>query len=46
MLILIFMLALMLAAGFHQGVGKIVVAVDEDVNLDDADALLWAISYR
>jgi 4-hydroxy-3-polyprenylbenzoate decarboxylase len=38
--------ALMLAAGFHQGVGKIVVAVDEDVNLDDADALLWAISYR
>ena len=36
----------MLAAGFHQGVGKIVVAVDEDINLDDPDSLLWAISYR
>jgi len=38
--------ALMLAAGFHQGVGKILVAVDEDINVDDLDALLWAISYR
>jgi len=38
--------ALMLAAGFHQGVGKIVVAVDEDINLDDPDSLLWAVSYR
>lgn len=38
--------ALMLAAGFHQGVGKILVAVDEDINVDDTDALLWAISYR
>lgn len=38
--------ALMLAAGFHQGVGKIVIAVDQDVNLDDPDALLWAVSYR
>ena len=37
---------LMMAAGFHQGVGKLVVAVDEDINLDDPDALLWAISYR
>ncbi len=38
--------ALMLAAGFHQGVGKILVAVDEDINVDDMDAILWAISYR
>jgi 4-hydroxy-3-polyprenylbenzoate decarboxylase len=38
--------ALMMAAGFHQGVGKIVVAVDEDIDLADTDALLWAISYR
>ncbi len=38
--------ALMLAAGFHQGVGKVLVAVDEDINIDDMDALLWAISYR
>jgi 4-hydroxy-3-polyprenylbenzoate decarboxylase len=30
--------ALMLAAGFHQGVGKILVAVDEDINIDDMDA--------
>jgi len=38
--------SLMLAAGFHQGVGKVVIAVDEDINVDDPDSLFWAISYR
>ena len=38
--------ALLSAAAFHQGVGKILVAVDEDINPDDMDSILWAISYR
>ncbi len=38
--------SLMLAAGFHQGVGKVLIAVDEDINPEDPDSLLWAISYR
>lgn len=38
--------SLMLAAGFHQGVGKVLIAVDEDINPGDPDSLLWAISYR
>ncbi len=31
---------------FHQGVGKIVVAVDEDIDPTNPDAVLWAMSYR
>jgi 4-hydroxy-3-polyprenylbenzoate decarboxylase len=38
--------SLMLAAGFHHGVGKVLIAVDEDINPEDPDSLLWAISYR
>jgi UbiD family decarboxylase len=38
--------ALLAATSFHQGVGKILVAVDEDINPDDMDSVLWAISYR
>jgi UbiD family decarboxylase len=38
--------ALFAAVAFHQGVGKILVTVDEDINPDDMDAVLWAISYR
>ena len=38
--------ALFSAAAFHQGVGKMVVAVDEDINPDDMDSVLWAMSYR
>ena len=38
--------ALFSAAAFHQGVGKIVIAVDEDINPDDMDSVLWAMSYR
>lgn len=38
--------ALLAAAVFHKGVGKIVVAVDEDIDPQNGDAVLWAMSYR
>lgn len=38
--------ALRAAATFHQGVGKIVVAVDEDIDPENMDAVMWAMSYR
>jgi len=38
--------ALRAAASRHQGVGKVVVAVDEDIDPENADALWWAICYR
>jgi 4-hydroxy-3-polyprenylbenzoate decarboxylase len=38
--------ALRAAANRHQGVGKIVVAVDEDIDPENTDALWWAIVYR
>lgn len=34
------------AVGFLRGTGKLVVAVDEDIDPANADALLWALSYR
>lgn len=38
--------ALMAAATFHPGVGKFLVAVDEDIDPWDMDMIMWAISYR
>ena len=38
--------ALYAAASFHPGVGKMVVAVDEDIDPENVDAVLWAMSYR
>jgi UbiD family decarboxylase len=38
--------ALMGAATFHPGVGKFLVAVDEDIDPWDTDMIMWAISYR
>ncbi len=38
--------ALHAAASFHPGVGKIVVAVDEDIDPASPDAVLWAMCYR
>ena len=38
--------ALHAASSFHPGVGKIVVAVDEDIDPASADAVLWAMCYR
>ncbi len=38
--------ALMAAASFHPGVGKIVVAVDEDIDPASEEAVLWAMCYR
>jgi len=34
------------AAVFHVGVGKIIVAVDEDIDPEDTDAVFWAMCYR
>jgi len=33
-------------ATFHQGVGKIVVAVDQDIDPENMDAVFWAMCYR
>ena len=38
--------ALYAVAGRNQMVGKIVVAVDEDIDIDDPESLIWALSYR
>ncbi|MBM3486248.1 MAG: UbiD family decarboxylase [Alphaproteobacteria bacterium] len=34
------------ATSFKGDCGKICIAVDEDIDADNADALLWAMSYR
>ncbi|HEY7067300.1 MAG TPA: UbiD family decarboxylase [Chloroflexota bacterium] len=39
-------MALTGAASFQRSVGKIVVAVDEDIDPQNPDAVLWAMSYR
>jgi 4-hydroxy-3-polyprenylbenzoate decarboxylase len=38
--------ALMGASALHRFAGKWIIAVDEDIDPDNADALLWAMSYR
>ena len=38
--------ALYSTMSFNPGVGKVVVAVDEDLDVHDPDALWWAICYR
>lgn len=38
--------ALMGAANFHPGVGKFLVAVDEDIDPWDMDMIMWAITFR
>ncbi|MGH7089887.1 MAG: UbiD family decarboxylase, partial [Stellaceae bacterium] len=38
--------ALQGAAALHRAAGKYVIAIDEDIDPDNADALLWAMSYR
>jgi len=39
-------MALTGAATFQRSVGKIIVAVDEDIDPQNPDAVLWAMSYR
>jgi 4-hydroxy-3-polyprenylbenzoate decarboxylase len=34
------------AANWNRAVGKYVIAINEDIDPDNADALLWAMSYR
>lgn len=38
--------ALNAAAGYAAGLGKIIVVVDDDIDLRDADAINWALSFR
>lgn len=38
--------ALHAAATFHHGVGKVVIAVDADIDPEDLDAVMWAVCYR
>jgi 4-hydroxy-3-polyprenylbenzoate decarboxylase len=38
--------ALYAMATQHRAIGKFIVAVDDDIDPDNADALLWAMSYR
>lgn len=38
--------ALLAAASFHNGVGKLTIAVDEDIDPESLDAVLWAICFR
>jgi 4-hydroxy-3-polyprenylbenzoate decarboxylase len=37
---------LVAAANLHAGVGKLTIAVDEDIDLENLDAVLWAICFR
>src|SRR5438046_4912390 len=38
--------ALYVAAAWNRAAGKYVIAVNDDIDPDNADALLWAMSYR
>jgi 4-hydroxy-3-polyprenylbenzoate decarboxylase len=38
--------ALYAIAGRNMMVGKIVIAVDEDIDINDPESLIWALSYR
>lgn len=38
--------ALNCAAGFAPNIGKVFIAVDEDIDPKDPDSFLWALSYR
>ncbi|HEY3116678.1 MAG TPA: UbiD family decarboxylase [Chloroflexota bacterium] len=38
--------ALLAAASFQMAIGKMVVAVDDDIDPESTDAVLWAICYR
>lgn len=38
--------ALYAVAGRNAMVGKTVIAVDEDIDIDDMEAVIWALSYR
>ncbi|HZD66091.1 MAG TPA: UbiD family decarboxylase [Acidimicrobiales bacterium] len=38
--------ALYAASGYEPSMGKIVVAVDEDIDTDDLGALVWALAFR
>jgi UbiD family decarboxylase len=37
---------LLAAASFHSGVGKLTIAIDEDIDPESLDAVFWAICFR
>jgi 4-hydroxy-3-polyprenylbenzoate decarboxylase len=38
--------ALYAAAGYEPSMGKIIVAVDEDIDLENLESLVWALAFR
>ena len=38
--------ALKLASSYQTNVGKVVIAVDEDIDPENLDAIMWAMAYR
>jgi UbiD family decarboxylase len=38
--------AMKLVSGYARGIGKIVVAVDEDIDPKNLDAVMWSMAYR
>lgn len=38
--------ALKLTSSFHKGLGKVVIAVDEDIDPKNLDAIMWSLAYR
>jgi UbiD family decarboxylase len=38
--------ALYAAAGYEPSMGKIIVAVDDDIDPDDLESLIWALAFR
>jgi 4-hydroxy-3-polyprenylbenzoate decarboxylase len=38
--------ALKLASSYQTNVGKIVIAVDQDIDPENVDAVMWAMAYR
>ena len=38
--------AMYAAAGYEPSIGKIIVAVDDDIDTDDPQSLIWALAFR
>lgn len=38
--------ALYAASGYEASMGKIIIAVDDDINPDDLESVVWALSFR
>jgi len=38
--------AMYAAAGYEPSMGKIIIAVDEDINPEDLESVIWALAFR